>query len=58
MELKSKPNTSSENKQHNKLIKKLNENPEDLTDEEMDLFLSSMREESDANMMKHYNPHR
>lgn len=58
MELTKKPNTSSENKQHNKMMKKLEQDPNQLTDDEIDLFLATMRQESDSNMMKHYNPHR
>ena len=39
-------------------IDKAMNNPEELTDEEMDMFLSAMKTESDSNVMKHYNPHR
>jgi hypothetical protein len=39
-----------------KLSEKASTSPDELSDEEIDLFMSTIIAESDANIVKHYNP--
>jgi hypothetical protein len=39
-----------------KFMEKAMNDPDSLTDEEMDIFLKAMQEESDNNVMRHHNP--
>jgi hypothetical protein len=44
-----------DNRQQAFMDKAIND-PDSLTDEEVEMFMQAMREESDSNIMKHYNP--